>query len=118
LEYKFNKDQILALYMNRVYLGSGVYGIEAASNKYFQKSSNDLNLREAAILAGMLKAPSRYNPIASMKLANERANVVWHRGYPGSDRKRKGKTQEKTQLSHSQQWRTPTLSRFFSLIFL
>lgn len=76
LEYKFSKDQILALYMNRVYLGSGVYGIEAASNKYFQKSSNDLNLREAAILAGMLKAPSRYNPIASMKLANERANVV------------------------------------------
>ena len=76
LEYKFSKDQILALYMNRVYLGSGVYGIEAASNKYFQKSSNDLNLREAAILAGMLKAPSRYNPIASIELANKRALIV------------------------------------------
>jgi len=76
LEYKFSKDQILALYLNRVYFGSGTYGIEAASNKYFQKSSYDLNLREAAILAGMLKAPSRYNPIASFEKANQRAKIV------------------------------------------
>lgn len=76
LEYKFSKDQILALYMNRVYLGSGTYGIEAAANKYFQKASNDLNLREASILAGMLKAPSRYNPIASMEKANQRSKIV------------------------------------------
>lgn len=76
LERKFTKDQILALYMNRVYLGNGTYGIESAANKYFQKASNDLNLREAAILAGMLKAPSRYNPIASKTLAEERSKVV------------------------------------------
>ena len=76
LEHKFTKDQILALYMNRVYLGNGTYGIESAANKYFQKTSNDLNLREAAILAGMLKAPSRYNPIASKERANERAKIV------------------------------------------
>ena len=76
LEHKFTKDQILALYMNRVYLGNGAYGIEAAANKYFQKSSDDLNLREAAILAGMLKAPSRYNPIANKKLADERSHIV------------------------------------------
>lgn len=76
LEYKFSKDQILALYLNRVYLGSGTYGIEAASQKYFQKSSRDLNLKEAAVIAGMLKAPSRYNPIASEKRAVERAKVV------------------------------------------
>ena len=76
LEYKFSKDQILALYLNRVYFGAGTYGIEAASNKYFQKTSYDLNLREAAILAGMLKAPSRYNPIVSLEKANQRAQIV------------------------------------------
>lgn len=76
LEHKFTKEQILTLYLNRVYLGSGTYGIEAASNKYFQKTSRDLNLKEAAIIAGMLKAPSRYNPISSAKRANERAKVV------------------------------------------
>lgn len=76
LEHKFSKEQILTLYLNRVYLGSGTYGIEAASQKYFQKSSRDLNLKEAAVIAGMLKAPSRYNPIASEKRAVERATVV------------------------------------------
>jgi len=76
LERKFTKDQILTLYINRVYLGAGVYGIEAAANKYFGKSSSDLTLKEAAVIAGMLKAPSRYNPIASKKNANERAAVV------------------------------------------
>ncbi len=76
LDYKFSKDQILALYLNRVYLGAGTYGIEAASQKYFQKSSRDLNLHEAAIIAGMLKAPSRYNPIASKERALDRAKVV------------------------------------------
>lgn len=76
LEHKFSKDQILALYLNRVYLGAGTYGIEAAANKYFQKTSADLNLKEAAIIAGMLKAPSRYNPIASPERANQRAAVV------------------------------------------
>lgn len=76
LEHKFSKEQILTLYLNRVYLGSGTYGIEAASQKYFQKSSRDLNLKEAAVIAGMLKAPSRYNPIASEKRAVDRAKVV------------------------------------------
>ncbi len=76
LEYKFSKEQILTLYLNRVYLGSGTYGIEAASQKYFQKSSRDLNMLEAAVIAGMLKAPSRYNPIASKERALERAKVV------------------------------------------
>ena len=66
----------MTLYLNRVYLGAGTYGIEAASQKYFQKSSRDLNLLEAAIIGGMLKAPSRYNPIASESRARERAAVV------------------------------------------
>ena len=76
LEYKFSKEQILTLYLNRVYLGAGTYGIEAAAQKYFQKSSRDLNLKEAAIIAGMLKAPSRYNPSASEERADSRAAVV------------------------------------------
>lgn len=76
LEHKFSKEQILTLYLNRVYLGAGTYGIEAASQKYFQKSSRDMNLLEAAIVAGMLKAPSRYNPIANAERAKARAKVV------------------------------------------
>lgn len=76
LEHKFSKEQILTLYLNRVYLGAGTYGIEAASQKYFQKSSRDMNLLEAAIIAGMLKAPSRYNPIASAERAKTRAKVI------------------------------------------
>ena len=76
LEHKFSKEQILTLYLNRVYLGQSTYGIEAAAQKYFQKSSRDLNLMEAAILAGMLKAPSRYNPIASKERAMSRAETV------------------------------------------
>jgi penicillin-binding protein 1A len=76
LEHKFTKEQILTLYLNRVYFGNGAYGIEAASQKYFQKTSRDLNILESAVLAGMLKAPSRYNPIASKKRAIQRASVV------------------------------------------
>lgn len=76
LEHKFSKEQILTLYLNRVYLGAGTYGIEAASQKYFQKSSRDMNLLEAAMVAGMLKAPSRYNPFANMERAKKRAKVV------------------------------------------
>lgn len=76
LERKFSKNQIMALYLNRVYFGSGNYGAEAAANWYFNKGVHDLNLREAAILAGMLKAPNRYNPILQKKAALERANVV------------------------------------------
>lgn len=76
LEKKFTKEQILTLYLNRVYLGAGTYGIEAAANKYFGKSSRDLSLKEAAVIAGMLKAPSRYNPIYSKQNASQRANIV------------------------------------------
>ena len=76
LEAKLSKNQIMALYLNRVYFGSGLYGADAASNWYFNKSVYDLNVREAAILAGLLKAPSRYNPILQKKAALARADVV------------------------------------------
>jgi penicillin-binding protein 1A len=76
LEFKFDKQQILSLYLNRIYFGSGVYGIDAASRHYFGTDPRRLNLYEAAVLAGLPKAPSRYNPMVDPKLAAERANVV------------------------------------------
>ena len=76
LEKHFSKDQILTLYLNRVYMGAGTYGFEAASQKFFHKSTNDVNLKEAAILAGVLKAPAKYNPVSNEKNALLRARVV------------------------------------------
>lgn len=76
LEKKLSKNQIMALYLNRVYFGSGNYGAEAAANWYFNKSAAELNLMEAAILAGMLKAPNRYNPIFKRQSAIDRGKVV------------------------------------------
>jgi len=69
LEHQFSKDQILTLYLNRVYLGAGTYGVEAASQKYFNKSARRLSVYESALIAGLLKAPSRYNPAASPERA-------------------------------------------------
>ena len=63
LEYAYSKEDILSIYINRVYLGSGAYGFEAASERYFNKNSSELSIGEAALLAGLLKAPSRYSPI-------------------------------------------------------
>lgn len=76
LEHDLSKDDILTAYMNRVYLGSGVYGMPAAAQLYFGKNIKDLNLRECAILAGLLKAPSRYSPLNNPDLAKERSDVV------------------------------------------
>ncbi len=76
LESKYSKAQIMESYLNRVYLGAGVYGVDAASRRYFGKSARDISLKEAAILAGLLKAPSTYAPTRNPAAANSRANVV------------------------------------------
>ena len=76
LEYQFTKDEILALYLSRVYLGAGTHGVEAASRKYFDRSAREIGLAEAALLAGLLKAPSRLAPIRNPKGARARAAVV------------------------------------------
>lgn len=76
LEWELSKDEIMSAYLNRVYLGSGAFGVEAASQIYFNKSARDVNLREAATLAGLLKAPSRYSPLANPNAASSRADVV------------------------------------------
>ncbi|MGE5561757.1 MAG: transglycosylase domain-containing protein [Bacillota bacterium] len=76
LERKFSKDQILELYLNRVYFGGGAYGIDAASRKFFGHGADHLSLGEAAILAGLVKAPSNYAPTADVEAARDRSGVV------------------------------------------
>ena len=73
---KFSKDQILELYLNRVYFGGGAYGIDAASRRFFGHSARDLSLGEATIIAGLVKAPSNYSPTADVEAARGRAKVV------------------------------------------
>ena len=76
LERKFSKDQILELYLNRVYFGGGAYGIDAASRKFFGHGADRLSLGEAAIIAGLVKAPSNYAPTADVEAARSRSGVV------------------------------------------
>ena len=76
METKYSKEEILTIYFNRAYLGAGARGFEAAAQRYFGKSAKDVTLPEAAMLAGLLKAPSTYAPTASMERARNRAAVV------------------------------------------
>jgi penicillin-binding protein 1A len=76
LERKFSKRQILELYLNKVYFGGGAYGIDAASRKFFGHDATKLGLSEAAIVAGLVKAPSSYSPTADAEAAVGRAQVV------------------------------------------
>ncbi|MFN2565867.1 MAG: penicillin-binding protein 1A [Gemmatimonadaceae bacterium] len=76
IESRFSKDKILELYLNQIDLGSGAHGVEAASQRYFGKSVRDLNLAEAATLAGIPKAPSRYNPRRFPERAIQRRNTI------------------------------------------
>ncbi len=76
LETKLTKDEILSAYLNRVYLGAGAYGIDAAARVYFNKPAKQLTIREAATIAGLLKAPSRYSPSSNPSLSAQRTRVV------------------------------------------
>ncbi|MEM7689506.1 MAG: PBP1A family penicillin-binding protein [Pseudomonadota bacterium] len=76
LEWKFSKEQILELYLNKVYFGGGAYGIDSASRKFFSHPAKELSVAEAAIIAGLVKAPSRYSPTADVQAAVNRARVV------------------------------------------
>jgi penicillin-binding protein 1A len=76
LERKFSKDQILELYLNRVYFGGGAYGIDAASRTFFGHGADHLSLGESAIIAGLVKAPSNYSPTADAEAARARSGVV------------------------------------------
>jgi penicillin-binding protein 1A len=76
LEAKFSKKEILELYLNRVYFGAGAYGIEAAAQRYFGKPASELTVGESALLAGMMKGPSRYSPVSATDRAARRATIV------------------------------------------
>ncbi len=76
LEYKYTKEDILTMYLNRAYFGSGLYGVKAASRRYFSNSPKNLSLAESAILAGTLKAPSRLSFIANKDLNIKRAKLI------------------------------------------
>ena len=76
LEARFSKRQIITLYLNRVYFGAGTFGVAAAARRYFGKSVKNISLKEAALLSGLLKAPSRYSPFRNKKLSLKRANQV------------------------------------------
>lgn len=79
LESNYTKEEILGLYLNRVYMGAGNYGVDAAAHYYFGRSARDVSLAEAAVLAGLPKAPSRFAPTNDLALAQARANVVLDR---------------------------------------
>ncbi len=76
LEKRYSKDQILESYLNTIYFGKGAYGIESASNRYFNKSASELTLNESAMLAGIIKSPSKYSPIENYENAVNRKNLV------------------------------------------
>ncbi len=76
LELRYSKHEIMSMYLNRVYLGGGYYGVDAAARGYFGKSARWVNLGESALLAGLLKAPSRYSPFSNPELSLKRADQV------------------------------------------
>ena len=84
IERAYSKERIMELYLNQIYLGEGTYGIAAASLEYFDKPVSDLNYEEAALLAALPKAPSKYNPYKSMERAEARRNVVLKNLYDNS----------------------------------
>ncbi len=81
IERKLSKDEILTLYVNKIYLGEGAYGIKAAAKKYYSKSLHHLTIAETAMLAGLPKAPSTFNPVVNPKRALERRNWILQRMY-------------------------------------
>jgi penicillin-binding protein 1A len=115
LEHKFSKDQILEIYLNRVYLGAGTYGVDAAARRYFNKSARNLSLYESAVIAGLLKAPTRFSPARDQALAAERADQVLANmvdaGYITATQERAAERQ-RTQLAAAA--RTPPGSRYFA----
>ncbi|MGM8212047.1 PBP1A family penicillin-binding protein [Virgibacillus sp. W0430] len=78
MEREFEKEEILELYINTIYFGQGVYGIGAASERFFSKQVDELSLEEGALLAGLAKAPNSYSPVEYPEKAKERRNVVLH----------------------------------------
>ena len=116
LEHRFTKDQILEIYLNRVYLGAGTYGVDAAAHRYFGKSATRLNLYESAVIAGLLKAPTRFNPTRDRdKTAARAAQVLdlMKRSRPArsSSKTRPRKIRRRTQSHRADSARYPLFRR-------
>src|SRR5437879_8744031 len=79
IEHQFTKQQILELYLNRIYFGTGCYGVETASQAYFGKNASKLNLSEAALLAGLIRSPNRFSPLKNPEGAATQRNAVLDR---------------------------------------
>ncbi len=125
LERKFSKDQIFTIYLNRVYLGSGAYGVEAAAQRYFGKSARRLDIWQSALLAGLLKAPSRYNPVrypdrsrrrTEQVLANMVAAGYLSEAEAAAAKKRRGKIRPSTPSSRSRYFSDWVLARVASYV--
>jgi penicillin-binding protein 1A len=116
LEHEFTKNQILEIYLNRVYLGAGTYGVDAAAHRYFAKSARSLTLYEAAVIAGLLKAPTKFSPARDGELAAERAQQVLANmvdaGYITAAQAAAAATDEKRALAAAA--RTPPGARYFA----
>jgi len=118
LEQNLTKEEILGLYLNNIYLGNGAYGVEAAADSYFNKRTEQLNLAETAMMAGLVKAPSRYSPVNNLKRAKDRQAYVLTRmtelGFVSQEQKEKAlriplKIQSKESAYFS---RTPYFTEF------
>src|SRR5205814_4801949 len=79
IEHEFTKNQILELYVNRIYFGAGCYGVETASQAYFGKHAKELNLPEAALLAGLIRSPNRFSPLNNPEGSRIQRNAVLDR---------------------------------------
>src|SRR5262249_2695045 len=76
IEHSYSKERILDLYLNKIYFGDGLYGVEVASRGYFGKHAKELTLDEAALIAGLIQSPSRFSPTVNLPRARARRNVV------------------------------------------
>ena len=79
LEYNYTKEEIVAMYLNTVFYGSNAYGIKAAAKTFFDKEPSELNVQEAALLVGVVNAPTRYSPVRNPERALARRNTVMTR---------------------------------------
>ncbi len=113
IEYSFSKPEILQLYLNEIYLGSGAYGVKAAAKRYFNKDLADLTTGEAALLVGLIPSPGNYNPFANPERARERRNLVlqvmYDQGYLDESSLQKAKEEPLPQKEPSAQGDKPAL---------
>jgi len=116
LEHEFTKNEILEIYLNRVYLGAGTYGVDAAAHRYFAKSARNVTLYEAAVIAGLLKAPTKFSPSRDSEAAAARAQQVLANmvdaGYITTAQAAAAAADEKRALAEAA--RTPPGSRYFA----